>query len=228
MTRFARLVLPGWVHHATQRGNNRQVVFNSDNDRLLYLKLLAKYFILHGLALIGYCLMDNHTHLAVIPEAKDSLARGVGQMHHDFTRWHNVQSGRSGHLWQNRFFSCPVEEDRVWGVLSYIELNPVRAQMVENAWDWEWSSAQAHVTGVDPTGLLDMDPWRKHFDSAEWRNYLVQMAAERSLAARIRKATATGRFLGSNATARRLELELGRTLLPKKRGRKPKGSSEMI
>ena len=61
MTRLARLVLPGWVHHATQRDNNRQVIFFSDNGRLLYLKLLAKYFILHGLALIAYCLMDNHT-----------------------------------------------------------------------------------------------------------------------------------------------------------------------
>ena len=228
MTRLARLVLPGWVHHVTQRGNNRQVVFYSDNDRLLYLKLLAKYFIMHGLALIAYCLMDNHIHLAVIPETEDSLARGVGQMHHDYARWHNVQSGRSGHLWQNRFFSCPVEQDRVGGVLSYIELNPDRAKMVENAWDWEWSSARAHVTGVDPTGLLAMDPWRKHFDGAQWRNYLVQMAAERSSADCIRKATATGRFLGSTATARRLELELGRPLLPKKRGRKPKGSTEMI
>jgi len=67
---------------------------------------------------------------------------GSRRMHNDYSRWHNVQHGRHGHLWQSRFFSCPVEEDRVWGVLGYIELNPVRAHMVEHAWDWEWSSAR--------------------------------------------------------------------------------------
>ncbi len=93
--------------------------------------------------------------------------------------------------------------------------------MVEHAWDWEWSSARAHVTGVDPSGLLDMDFWRKHFDGAAWRHYLEQMAAEKSLADRIRKATARGRFFGSEAAARLLEVQLGKEILPKKRGRKP-------
>ena len=122
----------------------------------------------------------------------------------------------------NRFFSCPVEEDRVWQMLSYIELNPVRAGIRKHAWDWEWSSAKAHVTGLDPTGLLDMELWRRHFDGAGWRDYLQRMAEESTFATRIRKATTTGRFFGSEATARRLELEQGLTILPRKRGRKPK------
>ncbi len=227
MTRFARLVLPGWVHHVTQRGNNRQIIFISDVSRLLYLRLLAQYFPMHGLALIGYCLMGNHVHLAVIPGSKDSLAQGIGRLHHDFACWHNVQFGKNGHLWQNRFFSCPVEKDRVWGMLSYIELNPLRAGLVEYAWDWEWSSARAHVAGVDPSGLLDMELWRNHFDAARWKAYLEQMAAERTLAARLRKATTAGRFFGSEATARQLEQELGYALLPRRRGRKPKDSSRM-
>jgi len=212
----------GWVHHVTQRGNNRQAVFYSDNERLVYLRLVGEYFPLHGLTLVGYNLMTNHSHLAVIPDLEDSLALGVGRMHNDYSRWHNVQHGRHGHLWQSRFFSCPVEEDRVWGVLGYIELNPVRAHMVEHAWDWEWSSARAHVTGVDPSGLLEMDFWRKHFDGAAWRDYLEKMAADRSLTERIRKATARGRFFGSEVTARLLEVQLGREILPKKPGRKPK------
>ncbi|HYK88399.1 MAG TPA: hypothetical protein VE398_06495, partial [Acidobacteriota bacterium] len=123
-------------------------------------------------------------------------------------------------------FSCPVEEDRVWSVLGYIELNPIRAQMVENAWDWEWSSARAHITGEDPTGLLDMDFWREHFDGAAWREYLEKMAKEKSLADRIRKATARGRFFGSDETARQLEVQLGREILPKKRGRKSNSNAQ--
>ncbi len=211
------------LHHVTQRGNNRQSVFYSDSERLIYLRLAAEYFPQYGLTLVAYDLMTNHSHLAVIPDSEDSLALGVRRMHNDYSRWHNVQHGRHGHLWQSRFYSCPVEDDRRWGVMSYIELNPVRAQMVEHAWDWEWSSARAHIAGVDRSGLLDMDFWRKHFDGAAWRDYLEQMAGEKSFADCIRKATARGRFFGSDATARLLEVRLGREILPKKRGRKPKG-----
>ena len=130
MTRRPRVVIPGWVHHITQRGNHRHSVFFSPHDRNIYLSLLADYFPLYEIHLIGHNLMDNHVHLVVIPEKENSLADGIGQLHHDFALWQNIQHRTSGHLWQNRFFSCPVEEDRVWEVLAYVELNPVRANMV--------------------------------------------------------------------------------------------------
>jgi putative transposase len=220
MTRSPRIVLPSWVHHVTQRGNHQQTVFFSAHDRIVYLNLLARYFQFYEIILLGLCLMDNHVHLVVIPEKESSLSDGIGQLHNDFARWQNIQCNKTGHLWQNRFFSCPVEEDRVWKVLSYVELNPVRAHMVGNAWDWEWSSARAHVMGNDPSGLLDMGCWQKTFNEAGWKKYLEEMAAKDSVCAQIRRATASGRFLGSEATARQLERELGRALLPRKRGRK--------
>jgi putative transposase len=164
--------------------------------------------------------MDNHAHLVAIPERASSLAEGIGQLHHDFARWQNIQCGRNGHLWQNRFFSCPVEQDRVWQVLSYVELNPVRARMVEHAWEWGWSSAQAHVTGCDQSGLLDMNFWRIAFSEAEWKEYLEEMIAHKAIQAQIRRAVTRGYLLGSDATALRLERELGRQILPRKRGRK--------
>ena len=95
-------------------------------------------------------------------------------------------------------------------------------QIVQNAWDWEWSSALAHIEDKDPTGLLDMDYWRKTFDPKEWRENLERKGTEESFCDSIRGATATGRLLGKNKTARYLEEKLGRTLLPRKRGRKPK------
>jgi putative transposase len=220
MTRFSRIVLPGWAHHITQRGNHRQTVFFSDNDRLVYLRILAKYMESYEIVLIGYCLMGNHVHLVPMPGKESSFADGIGRLHHDFALWQNVQCGRSGHLWQNRFFSCPVEEDRIGDVVSYVESNPVRARLVERAWDWEWSSARAHVTGEDPAGLLDMNFWRKRFNPEDWKKNLEQAAAQKSTNASIRRATATGRFLGSEATARQLEQQLGRPLLPRKKGRK--------
>jgi putative transposase len=172
--------------------------------------------------------MDNHVHHVVIPAREHSLAEGIGQLHHDFARWQNIQRNTSGHLWQNRFYSCPVEEDRVWGVLSYVELNPVRARMVENAWDWEWSSARAHVSNSDPSGLLDMNYWLKTFNDMTWRIYLKEREAEKSDPAEIRRVTAMGRFLGSDETAKRMERELGIRLLPRRRDRKRNPAAELV
>jgi putative transposase len=228
MTRRLRVVIPGWPHHVTQRGNHRQTVFFSAHDRIVYLRLLAEYFQRYGISLLGYNLMDNHIHHVDIPENKSSLADGVGQLHQDFSRWQNIQRGKTGHLWQNRFFSCPVEEEQVWQVLGYVELNPVRAGMVENAWDWEWSSARAHVTGSDSSGLLDMSYWRRTFNEVEWRKYLEQLLANEAINTKIRRATAGGYFWGNDATARRLELELGKQLLPGRRGRKPRGAPSKL
>jgi putative transposase len=219
MARLARIVLPGWPHHVTQRGNHRQTVFFSDQDRLTFLDLLKHHFSLHKLSLLGYNLMGNHTHYAVIPPMEEALAKGVGRLHQDFARRQNLQCCRTGHLWQNRFFSCPVEEDRIWDVLAYIELNPVRANLVTNAWDWEWSSARAHVTGIDPTGLLDMGYWQLRFGGGSWREFLEAAKSRIQIHDHIRAATSTGRFWGSDDTARRLEQQFGRPILRRSRGK---------
>jgi putative transposase len=165
--------------------------------------------------------MDNHVHLAVIPEQEDSLSNGIGQLHHDFALWQNIQCHRTGHLWQNRFYSSPVEGYRVPDVLAYIELNAERAGMVDQAWQWEWSSAQAHISGCDPSGLLNMDFWRKQPNFSEWKEYLERIKNQESVFKQIRNAAMRGSFLGKDETARRLEKELGIQILLRKRGRKP-------
>jgi putative transposase len=94
--------------------------------------------------------------------------------------------------------------------LAYIELNPVRAGIVANPADWEWSSARAHLTGEDHSGLLDMNLWRKHFDSCSWQEYLRQATLRTDIDDRIRKATTAGRFCGPKEIAKKLELEFRR------------------
>src|SRR5262245_66682086 len=110
MPRRPRIVIPGVAHHVTQRGNNRQQVFFSDADFRLYLDLITEYAPRFGVAVLGYCLMPNHVHLIVVPEAETSLARTLGAAHSEFALAVNASAGRSGHLWQNRFFSCPMDE----------------------------------------------------------------------------------------------------------------------
>lgn len=205
----------------TQRGNRQQDVFLSDQDRLVYLRTLGRYCRQHGVVVEGYCLMTNHVHLIAVPDKDDSLAKALGQAHRDYARWHNVLHGHSGHLWQNRFYSCPLEE-RHWGeALRCVELNPVRAHLVAVAWDWPWSSARAHSTGADGAGMLDLVRWQGRFTPARWREALELGLAQAGLMERIREATRTGRPFGSTEYVDRLEQEMGRTLRPKKRGRKP-------
>jgi putative transposase len=210
VARKPRFVIPGYPHHVTQRGNHRQSVFYSDADRRFYLELLRRQVEAGEVVLPGYALMTNHVHEAMIPRTPDSFSRAMRTVHRDFARIQNLRSNRTGHLWQGRFFSCPVHN--VWDVLAYIELNPVRAGMVASASDWEWSSARAHLAGEDHSGLLDMDLWRSHFDPCSWREYLRQAAFRTEINDRIRRATTAGRFCGPEEIAKQLEREFRKAI----------------
>ncbi len=151
---MARVVAAGVPHHITQRGNNRQDVFLLDDDRRFYLETLRERSQRHGVTLLGYCLMANHVHLVAIPERPDSLARALGQSHSRYAQGFNRRYGRTGHLWQNRFYSCPLGRTHLVRALLYVDLNPVRAGLVGRAQEYPWSSARAHTEGADPSGTL--------------------------------------------------------------------------
>ena len=155
MARQARVVAEGVPHHITQRGNNRQDVFLSPEDRRFYLELLRTKCSQHGVALLGYCLMTNHVHLVAIPQRPDSLARGLGQADGQYSQWFNRRQRRSGHLWQERFAACPLGRSHLIAALAYVDLNPVRAGLVRSAVEYEWSSAAAHAANIDSDQLLD-------------------------------------------------------------------------
>ena len=133
MVRFARVVAPGIPHHITQRGNTRRFILGGDAERSIYLDLLHQGMERYGMALIGYCLMSNHVHLIAVPERKDALARGLKDVHGRFASYWNAANRSSGHVWQGRFYSCPLDEKHLWEALRYVELNPVRASLVGRA-----------------------------------------------------------------------------------------------
>jgi putative transposase len=193
MPRIARTVAVDVAHHVTQRGNNRQTVFFDDEDRRFYLSLLENYISKYYIDMLGFSLMTNHVHLVLIPPEANALANALGKVHSRYSQHINLKQGRSGHLWQNRFFSCPLEPPHLWCALCYVERNPVRAQMVKQAWDYPWSSARAHVTGRDESGLLEMDLWRAAFTPAEWRK-ILETPEEPTILTGIRNATRHGRY----------------------------------
>ncbi len=166
--------------------------------------------------------MGNHVHLIASPPEENALAKCLGRTHVDYARWLNVRRGDTGHVWQNRFFSCPMDDRHTWEALRYVELNPVRAGMVRDAIAWPWSSAGAHTTGADPSGLLDLAEWRERWSPAVWREALSKRIEDAALLARIREATGTGRPAASEEFIRELEIVRHEPLRPRKRGPKRK------
>jgi len=219
MPRIARVVAIGLPHHVTQRGNNRDQVFFSDDDRRFYLFTLLKYRQRYGVEVWAYCLMDNHVHLLAVPTLEESLARCFGSTNLVYTQYVNRKHRRSGRVWQNRFFSCPVDGDNyLLSVLRYIETNPVRAGVVKRAIDYGWSSARHHMTGEsDP--VVSEPNWLMKSLGRQYRHYLMHPAIRDDEDREIKRATANGRPLGSDGFVARLEPRLGRALGPKRAGR---------
>jgi putative transposase len=171
MARTARLVIPGAPHHVVQRGNRRQAVFFRDGDREFYLQLLAEQGRKFGLRYWAYCLMTNHVHLIAVPQAEWSLAAAIGEAHRRYTLHVNLREKWTGYLWQGRFSSYPMDEKHLYQAVRYVEMNPVRAGIVERATDYLWSSAKAHVARLaDP--LIERGYLEREI--TDWEGYLNQ------------------------------------------------------
>lgn len=145
MPRRARVVFEGVVHHITQRGNYRQNVFEDDSDKSKYIEFIREYSEKYGMKIYAYCLMSNHVHFIAAPVKEDSLAMTFKYSNMRYSSYFNKKNKRSGHLWQGRFYSCPLQFEHALEALRYVERNPVRARMVELPWEYEWSSAREHV-----------------------------------------------------------------------------------
>ncbi len=162
------------------------------------------------------CLMTNPLHLILVPPQEGSLSVLLRRVHGRYAQYFNARWGRSGHLWQNRFFSCMLASDHLWAALAYVERNPVRAGMVAHAADYRWSSAAAHLGGVDGDNLLDM-PWWAQQSPANWAERLAEPAPEAT--DKLRRCTFAGRPFGSEAWVADLAERSGRHWL---RGRPAK------
>lgn len=210
------MVVPGYPHHVTQRGNRRMKTFFSREDYATYLDLLCEGMARSGCAVWAYCLMPNHVHLVVIPEAPDSLAMLFRHVHRHYTRYINFREQWRGHLWQERFHSTVMDEPYLLAAVRYVELNPVRAGLCAAPEDWTWSSVHAHITRTDDR-IVTVKPMLDRV--ADWSRYLsVQDHHERL--GRIREHTGTGRPLGGDRFIATLESVTGRTLHRKKPGPK--------
>jgi putative transposase len=218
MPRVARVVIADVAHHVTQRGNGRQFILAGESERLVYLDLLRRAVDVHELSVVGYCLMSNHVHLVVVPRRAEELAEALQRVHGRYAAYWNVAHATSGHVWQGRFYSCPMDPGHLWTALRYVELNPVRAGMAAEAAAWPWSSAAAHCGTAEPDACLEMSTWQRSWSAAAWRKFLEEGETASELRA-LRRSTRTGRPLGSAEFTRALEARTQRRLTPGPRGR---------
>jgi len=218
MARLARVIAPGFPHHVTQRGNRRMQTFLCDEDYQTYLELMSEWCRKCKVAVWAYCLMPNHVHLIAVPQSEDGLRRAVGEAHRRYTRSINFREGWRGHLWQGRFASFPMDERHLIAAARYIELNPLRAGLVDELAAWRWSSLSAHLSGSDDLlvtakPLLDL--------VGEWDEFVRDCAGDQDLET-LRRHERTGRPLGSQDFVRLIEDAVGRMLKRRKPGPKSK------
>ena len=162
MARLARVVVPGYPHHVTQRGNGRARTFFGDADYALYRDLLAENCRTAEVEVWAWCLMPNHVHLILVPSDPDGLRRALSRVHRTYAGIIQARRKRSGHFWQGRFGAVAMDEEHLAAALGYVSLNPVRARLVERAQDWRWSSTRAHLRGKED-GLTALAPIRDRF-----------------------------------------------------------------
>lgn len=211
MPRNARCVLPGIPYHVTQRGTDRQKVFFLNSDREMYLHLLSRNLAGARVRVLAYALMTNHVHAVVVPERADSLEILFRRVHGRYAQYVNTRRGRSGHLWQGRFYSCPLDGAHLATALRYVEENPCRAGLVDRSEEYRWSSAAAHLDArPDDYHVIDLSYWERAGGAETWREMFAADIAEGQIE-QLRQCTYGGRPFGGEDFVVRMEEEFRRS-----------------
>lgn len=223
MARLPRLSLPGCAQHVIQRGNNREACFFAEADFKAYLAFLKDAAAKHRVAIHAFVLMTNHVHLLLTPSddgGVSSMMQGLGRK---YVQHFNFTHGRTGTLWEGRFKSTVVDADNyLLTVYRYIEMNPVRANMVSHASDYPWSSYQSNAVGKSIALLTPHPTYQRLGKTDEERQSAYRILfrgrmPERDLAA-IREATNKAWVLGDDRFKAQIEARTGRRPVPLGRG----------
>ncbi|MEO7031470.1 MAG: transposase [Herbaspirillum sp.] len=227
MARSARLVVPGQPHHLIQRGNDRRLVFQDDADYQMFLDWLGKAARQFKVALHAYVLMPNHLHLLATPTDETGLARMMQWVGRYYVPYFNRKYECVGTLWQGRYKTTVIDSERYLMVcMRYIELNPVRAQMLTDAARYRWSSYVHHI-GVHTDPLItDHALYWALGNTPFAREAAYRALFEQALSAQqiseLAEVKLNGRALGSDQFKQQLERQTTRRVLMGRPGRPAK------
>lgn len=225
MARLQRISPIGIPVHVMQRGNNRQACFVSDEDHGAYAGWLKEYSLTYRVDLHSWVMMTNHVHLLCTPRMEGGVSKMMQALGRRYVQYFNFEYRRSGTLWEGRFKSCLIQEERyLLEVYKYIELNPVRAEMVADPGEYRWSSYQ--INGLGKVSTL-CTPHKEYLSLAKepserqksYRELFVHHV-DGKLLEEIRTNTHKGMAVGNDRFKEEIEALSGRRLKPKKRGRR--------
>jgi putative transposase len=184
MPRSARYSPGGFVFHVLNRAVARLPLFHKDGDYEVFMRVMQEAHELHPIRILAYCLMPNHWHMVLWPKANGDLTNFVCWLTHTHTmRWHtHFHTMGTGHLYQGRFKSFPIEaDDHLYKVLRYVERNALRANLVKKAQRWRWSSLAVRGDGDSPyRSLLSVWPVPR---PRKWIDFVQQAQTEAELKA---------------------------------------------
>jgi putative transposase len=225
MPRQLRTIIPDTPVHIVQRGNDRMPCFREEEDYLVYLALILQGARKLPCAIHSYCLMTNHVHMLITPGRTESCGMLMHGIAHRYAQYFNRKYERTGTLWDGRFRSCLVESSAyVIACHRYIELNPVRAGMVDIPDAYRWSSYAANSSGrADP--LLTRHADLEALGAADYAR-LSQDVLSADLVRDIRNATNGGYPLATESFKENVSVLTGRRVQPGKPGRPAKRIDE--
>lgn len=209
MARLPRLVIPNQPLHIMHRGNNRQDIFNSEDDMFRIKDDIEHGLEKSGCSLHAYVIMTNHFHLLITPESKEQLAVFMQAMANRYVRYYNALHKRTGTLWEGRFKSCLVDSDSyLFSLYKYIEMNPVKADMVQDIAEYKWSSYPHNALGEPDTLITEHALYTALAESPElrcdqYKEIFTQLDISKQRN-KITKATLAGEAYGSDAFHRKM------------------------
>lgn len=233
MARLPRFFVAGQPLHAIQRGNNREPIFAAHEDYGFYRECLLDAVKTQDCAIHAYVLMTNHVHLLLTPHEPDSLSRLFQSVGRRYVQYFNFTYQRSGTLWEGRYRATVIDAERyLLTCMRYIELNPVRAGMVEHPVDYPHSSYGANAQGA-PDALVTPHPLYRRLGrdeqacQAAYRQLFRARLSKADLEA-LRQSTHKGWALGNDRFRARIEALSGRRAAPLPKGRPRKNDKNRV
>ena len=168
MPRKARNLLGNIICHHMVQGINKEYIFQKDEDKEKYLKLLKKYYKNFNVQIIAYCIMDNHVHFLLYSERIQNISNFMRQVNSEYAKYYNLKRDRVGYVFRNRFESVPIMKiGQLYTCIKYIHMNPVKSEIVVEEKDYRYSSYNDYL---NKTGFINEKILRLVFNSSN--NYL--------------------------------------------------------
>lgn len=223
MARLPRYVIPDHPQHVILRGNNRAEIFCADADYRFYLEKLKQACDKHGCWVHAYVLMTNHVHLLITPHHEQSLGKTMQMLGRYYVQYYNYCYRRTGTLFEGRYKATLIDsENYLLTCMRYIELNPVRANMVNDPADYPWSSYHHNALGQTNDLVVPHPEFQRLGEpnearQAAYRDLFKHQLSENTVTD-IREATNKAWTLGSDRFKQHIQDKLSRRVKPKARG----------